>query len=295
VKLSELGEDKLIHRLTRHLDAASNVVVGIGDDCAAVQQPGRNDLLLLETDCLIENIHFLRSAQPARVGWKALCRNISDIAAMGGRPEYALITAALPSDLELSYAEGIYRGIQKAARKYGVTIVGGETSSSTSGIFLSIALTGTVEPDRIRKRSTAHVGDALYVTGKLGGSLGGRHLRFEPRLAEGRWLAAQKAVTAMMDLSDGLGSDLPRLASASGTSFDVDKNLLPRHRGASPKQAWADGEDYELLIAVSSKTETKLTTAWKRQFPNLPLTRIGRLTPKTPHPQAPQGFDHFRK
>jgi len=292
VKLSDLGEDRLIERLTAGLPTGSEVVVGIGDDCAALRQPGSKELLLLKTDCLIEDIHFLRSARPAEVGWKALCRVLSDIAAMGGRPGHALVTAAFPKDLDVRYAEGIYRGLRKAAERYGSLIIGGETSASTSGIFLSIAMTGSVLPTRIKRRDTGRAGDSLYVTGKLGGSIRGRHLRFEPRVEQAGWLARRAAVTAMMDLSDGLGSDLPRLAKASGLGYEVEPLSLPLHRGCTTENAWSDGEDYELLLAVSPKRERALTAAWKRNYPKLALTRIGELTPAATPGEA-QGFDHF--
>jgi thiamine-monophosphate kinase len=162
--------------------------------------------------------------------------------------------------------------------------------------FLSVSLTGTVPEKRLKLRGGAKPGDLICVTGRLGGSLrSGRHLRFTPRLAEGQWLGADRMVTAMMDLSDGLGSDLPRLASESGCSFRIDPESLPRHRGCPVSEALSDGEDYELLLTVSPKAWPSLMQRWETRFPRTPLTCIGRMTPRDlpPTPLAP-GYDHLR-
>lgn len=294
MKIDDLGEDQLVARLTKNLAASDRGVVGIGDDCAAMQATNGRDLLLFKTDCLLEGIHFLRTARPDQVGWKAVCRVLSDIAAMGGEPTEALVTAALPKDLELRYADGLYQGIRRAAEAHGVAIVGGETASSPKGIFLSVAMIGKVAPEHLKRRDGATAGDALYVTGRLGGSLASRHLTFSPRLEEGQWLGRRKSVTAMMDLSDGLGTDLPRLARASGVTFTVERASLPRHRGVTPDGAWSDGEDYELLIAVSRRGEKSLVRDWQKRFPRLQLSRIGELIAGTAA-EGGEGYDHFRK
>lgn len=296
--LSDLREDDLVERLTRRLPVGRRVVAAAGDDCAAVRVPGHNELQLLKTDCLVENVHFRRAHRPEQVGWKALCRAISDIGACGGRPDAALVTVAAPGDLPIAYLEGIYRGLNRAARRFGVSIVGGETAHSPGALFLSIALTGWVKPGRFVRRSGGRAGDALFVTGRLGGSFGadggGQHLNFIPRVAEGRWLAKKFAVHAMMDLSDGLGADLPRLADASRRGYAIDLEALPRHRGCTIAQAVGDGEDYELLFAVTVADADALAAAWRAKFPRLALTRIGTLTAKRRDrtPLAP-GYTHF--
>ncbi len=293
--MSGLSEDELVARLTRRLPAGKRIVAGPGDDCAAVRVPGRKKLQLLKTDCLLEGVHFLRGHAGEKVGWKALCRTISDIAACGGRPDAALITVAAPVDFEVGYLEAIYRGLRRAGRRYGVSIVGGETARSPAGLFLSIALTGWVPNSRLVLRSGGRAGDALFVTGRLGGSFAsGRHLDFLPRLAQGRWLARNFDLHAMMDLSDGLGADLPRLAEASRKGFTVDLKALPRHRGCTLEQAVGDGEDYELLFAVAATAAEPLEKAWKAAFPRLPLTRIGKLLAdrRQRTPLAP-GYTHF--
>ena len=285
------AEDLLLGKILKRLPASGDLILGPGDDCAVART--RGDLLLLKTDCVVEDIHFLRKDDPVRVGWKALCRPLSDMAAMGGSPHHALITLLSPPDLDPGYWVEFYKGIRKAARKFQVSIAGGEMSRQPRGIAVSIALTGSVA-GRFVARGGGKPGDALFVTGRLGGSLAGHHLDFVPRLQEGRWLARSKAVHAMMDLSDGLGSDLPRLARASGCGFDVDPAALPLRKGSDTRQALTDGEDYELLLAVAPHQADALGKKWKLAFPRVPLTRIGILNGTGTAPQDWHGgWDHF--
>lgn len=291
MKLSDLGENKVVQRLLARLGPceARRVVLGPGDDCAVVKRG--KVLELLKTDCVVEGIHFLRN-QPAQwIGWKALCRNISDVAAMGGIPKEALITVAAPADLDLRFLEDCFTGIRKAARKYDVAVVGGETSRSPGPIFISVALTGEVESRNLVKRSGGRAGDLLLVTGTLGGSIHGKHLKFEPRVAEARWLASHFPLHAMMDLSDGLGQDLPRLAEASGCGFALAMDAIPISRAAKGiQEAISDGEDYELLFAVSPATAKKILKQWAF---DLPLTVIGQLTRRSTKTKLSHGHDHF--
>lgn len=293
MKMRELNEDRLLDLLLKDLPEGRNVVVGPGDDCAAVQTPGSRDLLLLKTDCVVESIHYLPEDDPGRVGWKALCRAISDVAAMGGEPLHALVTIFSPQDFSVTYWQDVYKGLTKAAKRFGAGIAGGETSRARNAA-ISITLIGRVEMGRLLRRSGGRPGDVLFVTGTLGGSIGGKHLDFTPRLAEGRWLSARGYVNAMMDLSDGLATDLPRLAAASGCGFELDMKALPRARGCTAEQALSDGEDYELLLAVPGRQAGRLARSWRENFPKLQLTEIGRLTePGASSTALPQGFDHF--
>jgi thiamine-monophosphate kinase len=191
----------------------------------------------------------------------------------------------------------LYRGIEKAARRFDVSVVGGETSNIKGPAVVSLAVTGFVEKNRWVGRSGGKAGDDLFVTGLLGGSLRGQHLKFIPRIAEARWLAENFPIHAMMDLSDGLGTDLPRLAQASGLGFEVDEAALPRNRGCTTAQAISDGEDYELLFAISSKNSASLLSRWRKKFPRVPLTRIGRLNRKSKikNRKFPRGYVHFQK
>ncbi len=293
MKLFQLSEEELLEELLGGMASDKNVVLGPGDDCGAVRIAGSQDLLLLKTDCVVENVHFSSTLAGASVGRKALCRALSDIAAMGGVPSHAMITIFSPPDVPLAYWKSVYRGLISAARKYQVPVVGGETTSAPMRA-ISISLTGRVNARRLVRRSGGRAGDVLYVTGRLGGSIRRKHWAFEPRLAEGRWLAEHGFAGAMMDLSDGLAKDLPRLAAASDTGFQITPNTIPRSRGISFESAVSDGEDYELLFAAPKSCVKKLEAAWPRSFPKLPLTAIGRLTQKGESFQFSQsGFDHF--
>jgi thiamine-monophosphate kinase len=296
--VSPSSESELLKLISSLLPKPSrDVLTGIGDDCAVIRPMHGGNFQLLKTDALVEGIHFASGTPPEHVGWKALCRPLSDIAAMGGSPLHAMITVAAPSSYLSSEWKALYRGIGKAAREFGVSVVGGETVRSPSPLFLSVSLTGTVPKNRLKLRTEAKPGDLICVTGKLGGSLkSGRHLGFTPRLKEGQWLGSRNEVTAMMDLSDGLGSDLPKLAAESGCSFRIDPDSLPRHRGCTIAEAFADGEDYELLLTVSPKAWPSLMKHWKVHFPSTPMTCIGRMTEGdlTPTP-LPSGYDHLRQ
>ena len=292
--LAQLGEDAVVAELTRALPSRGDVRVGAGDDCAVLGAPRDVWWQLLKTDAVVEGVHFLPETEPARVGWKALGRAISDIAAMGGTPEHALVTLAVRSETTLAWVRGLYAGLRKVARAYGVAIVGGETSRSPGTAFINIALTGRVERERCVLRSGGRADDALFVTGRLGGSLAGKHLDFKPRVAESRWLGQNFRPRAMMDLSDGLATDLPRLARASGCGFELWEDRVPCTTGCTVKQALGDGEDFELLFAVSPQQAEPLAAAWRRKFPRLPLTQIGKLTAEARRPKLrTRGHDHF--
>ena len=296
IRCGELGEDRLLAQLVADLKTRPGVLAGPGDDCAVVVVPEGKRLLLLKTDCVVEGIHFLSKEKPAAVGWKAMMRTLSDFAAMSGLPQYALVTLIAPAEREVRWITRLYQGLQRAARRFDVVIVGGETSAIRGPLVISVSAAGFVEKKRCVRRSGGKTGDVLFVTGKLGGSGQGRHLKFVPRIDEARWLTQNFALHAMMDLSDGLGADLPRLAKASGVGFAIDESALPRARGASIRQAISEGEDYELLFALSPKDVDTLEKKWRRKFPRLSLTRIGHLTGHsslvTDH--SLHGFVHFQ-
>jgi thiamine-monophosphate kinase len=296
MNLSEAGEDRLLAQLLPMLSRNRSVVLGAGDDCAVVRCPQPDYLQLLKTDCVVEGVHFTAASPPVSVGWKAMARPLSDFAAMSGVPQFALVTLIVPAKRTLDWTKKIYRGLEKAARAFQVAIVGGETSSSSGPAVISVSLTGFVEKNRWVGRGGGKAGDELLVTGRLGGSLRGRHLKFTPRIEGARWLTKNFPIHAMMDLSDGLGADLPRLARASGVGFEVDENAIPRQRGCSVTQAISDGEDYELLFAVSPQDSARLLRRWRKRFPKLPLTRIGRLNSSLVirHSKLPPGYVHFQ-
>ena len=293
MKLRDFSEDRLLEILLAELPAGKNTLVGPGDDCAVVKGVGIREMLLLKTDCVVEGVHYHAEDEPQKVGWKALCRPLSDIAAMGGEPLHAMVNVLTPADRTVAYWKSFYKGLAKAAGRFGVGIVGGETSRSQRAA-VSVSLVGRVEAGRLMTRSGGKPNDLLFVTGVLGGSLGGRHLDFVPRVAEGRWLGAHGYARAMMDLSDGLATDLPRLAAASKCGFEIDPSALPKARGCDSIRAMSDGEDYELLVAVTPRLAARLRRGWKEAFPGVRLTEIGRLTePGTSSTALPRGFDHF--
>ncbi|XHR28784.1 MAG: thiamine-phosphate kinase [Chthoniobacteraceae bacterium] len=289
MKLSQLGEEALVARLTHGLPRNEGLLVGPGDDCAVVGRRNAPLWTLLKTDCVIEGIHFTPETDFARVGWKALARNVSDIAVMGGLPEHALVTVAFPGELAVEKAEALYAGLARCAGEFGISLAGGETARSPGPVFVSVALTGRVERGRCVLRSGGKPGDVLFVTGTLGGSIEGKHLDFMPRVPEARWLTEHFRLHAMMDLSDGLGADLPRLARASGCGFEL-SGSLPLTPGCSHDAGLSDGEDFELLFAASPRQAARIEQAWP--FATLPLTRVGLLTANTP-PATLHGFDHF--
>ncbi len=232
-RLGKVGEDALIALLLRELPVRRQVIAAAGDDCAVVKSPGNRNLLVLKTDCVVEKIHFQPSTNPELVGWKAMMRPLSDFAAISAIPQFALITVIVPATRSTSWVKKLYRGLRRAASRFDVCIVGGETSATRGPIVISVGVSGFVEKDRWISRAGGKNGDDLFVTGRLGASLRGKHLRFMPRINESHWLTKNFQIHAMMDLSDGLGADLPRLAAASKLGFriDVDGSLWPSVRG----------------------------------------------------------------
>lgn len=285
--LSHLGEDAALSRLLTAIPPAqSSLFLGPGDDCAIVQRDPEWDTLL-KTDALVENIHFTPDTPPRLIGRKALARAVSDIAAMGGMPEHALITLMAHRSRSIELLEGIYAGLGELAEQFGISIAGGETSAlPEDGLAISVALTGRVEHGQAILRSGGSPGDIVYVSGALGGSFeSGRHLTFTPRVQLARQLMTQGLRPhAMMDISDGLAADLPRMARASGCDFELDETALPRHSGCTIHQALNDGEDYELLLAAAPAQAAALA--------QLGLTPIGRLIPGSAH-TITGGWQHF--
>lgn len=284
-----MNELELIARLTGALPANDSVVVGAGDDCAVLEVGAGDRWLLFKTDAVVEGVHFTREAPPEQIGHKALARCLSDIAAMAGTPTAAVITIGLPREFQPERVERIYAGLNALAKQHHVAIVGGETTTNPDRLLISVATIGFVPRGKAVLRSGAQPGDAIFVTGELGGSTTGRHLEFEPRLAEARWLAAHFPVHAMLDLSDGLAGDLPHILAASRVGAELLKSAIPvsraareiSKRGDAAKPAFVaaltDGEDFELLFTVPGKTAVPLLDAWKRQFPKLKLSCIGKI------------------
>jgi thiamine-monophosphate kinase len=306
-----VNEFELIARLARSLPTNETVVAGAGDDCAVVDLGVPDKLVLFKTDAVVEGIHFTSETPPEKIGRKALARGLSDIAAMAGVPTAALVTLALPPDYDPEFVVRIYDGLNALATRFKVAIAGGETTTNPGGILISIALLGLVERGKQVARGGAKAGDAIFVTGELGGSLAGKHLDFEPRLAEARWLADHFHPHAMLDVSDGLAGDLRHILNAGQVGAEILKSALPvsraaklQSRGQKPAAlaALTDGEDFELLFTVAGKDAVRLLDAWKKQFPELKLSCIGRiiagegilLRDKTgTHRFGAPGYEHF--
>ena len=287
-----MNELELIALLTRSLPTNSSVIVGPGDDCAVLDLgiPGR--LVLFKTDAVVEGVHFTAETAPEQAGHKALARCLSDVAAMAGSPTAALVTLGLPPKFEPEFVQRIYNGMSALARRYEVAIVGGETTTNPDRLLVSIALLGSVARDEMVLRSGAKPDDAIFVSGELGGSIVEKHLQFEPRLAEAQWLAQEFSIHSMIDISDGLAGDLRHIVKASGVGAELLATAIPVSREARRRAkgqgsaktpllaALTDGEDFELLFTLPGGEAVSLLDAWKKRFPGLRLSCIGKITSK---------------
>ena len=286
----DLDELELISRLKAKLPVGDSVVVGAGDDCAVIDAgvPGRWQLH--KTDAVVEGTHFTKDADPQQIGHKALGRALSDIAAMAGTPRWATITLGLPDDFDAETVESIYDGMSALAKRHAVSLVGGETVPNPDRLFIGVSLVGEVARDKCILRSGASVGDGVWVTGELGGSIAAHLLEFTPRLAEARWLAAHYQPSAMFDLSDGLAGDLGHLlAEANDAGAELLESALPiRHEArlrareseaakSSLLAALTDGEDYELCFTLGQGQAVVLLDQFKKEFPDTPLSCIGKI------------------
>jgi thiamine-monophosphate kinase len=292
--LAAVGEKGLLRLLTgRWKTEPARVPVGVGDDCAVLRGEGKNHFLLFKTDVVVEGVHFTPQTPPALIGRKALARALSDLAAMGARPVAAVITLGVPANESVRRLREIYRGLETVAKKYRVNLVGGETTRAAQ-LFLNVALIGECRGYRPILRSGARAGDLIFVTGRLGGTQTRHHLVFEPRLAEGEWLARHRIATSLMDLSDGLGADLPRLAEASALTYQLDENAIPRNRAVTLEAACNDGEDYELLFTASPSHAKTLKKKWPFATPVHSIGVMLLRDRKSSKPLATHGFDHFK-
>jgi thiamine-monophosphate kinase len=282
-----MNEIELIEKIRKLAPKGPRIAVGIGDDCAVFRPTPIRDLLF-KTDPMIEDIHFTRDVAAAVVGHRALARNLSDIAAMGGDPQFCLVSLALPAELAentigASWIDGFYRGLMSLAKRTGTALAGGHLAKADK-IFCDVIVCGSVPRGKALLRSGARAGDALYVSGRLGRSW---ERRFEPRLALGRGLRGR--ATSCIDISDGLSLDLFRLCLASKVAAEVER--IPIARGASLDRALHGGEDYELLFTMPERLTAPPGT-----------TRIGTIVRGRPgavrfqgEPLEPRGHDHFQR
>ena len=318
--LKQLGEREVIRRLARRLPTRPDVRAGIGHDVAVVAGGGAFDWLL-KSDAVIEGRHFLPDTPARRIGHKAVGRVLSDLAAAGGEPLWALVNLVAPAATGFDRVQGVYRGLAALARRHGLAIVGGDTAEGPV-LELHVFAVGRAPRGTALLRSGARPGDRLYVTGALGGSRAGRHLRFAPRVAEGQWLRAGCWATAAIDLSDGLATDLGHIVEMSRVGAELFADKIPiaraiarspanavrkgaaRRSGRTPlAHALCDGEDFELLFTVPARRAAAFETAWRKKF-RLAVTCIGAITRRSGRidlvdvrgrraPLRGAGFEHF--
>jgi thiamine-monophosphate kinase len=333
MNLKELGEFGFIKRVGANcLVRREGVIRAIGDDAAAFAVPG-GELVLLTTDMLVENVHFLRKAASAEeLGAKALTVNLSDIAAMGGTAREAFVSLGVPSGVSVDFLDGIYTGMRQLAREFDVNILGGDTTGSGRDLILSITVTGSVKEAEMLRRDAARPGDRIVCTGPLGDSRAGLHLvlqnipadseplaavrnahiRPRPHLREGRFLAESGAAHAAIDVSDGLSSDLGHILRESGVGGRVFTDSLPisnalrefcRQFDRDPiREALAGGEDYVLLATIAPERTESLAKEFQERFEET-LFDIGEITEGggfrrvepdgTEIPVRPESWDHF--
>jgi len=314
--------------LRNRADASRFLSLGIGDDSALVRGTPRYEIVLT-CDWFLEGTHFLRDKHSAdAVGWKCLARAVSDIAAMGAVPRCFLLSLALPRELGGAWLDDFLVGLRRVARRFGCSLAGGDTTERRE-VLIDVTVVGEVRRGRDLRRSGARPGDLIYVSGRLGeAELGLRllrkrkrglslrdsrlrkHLYPKPRLELGRWLSEKRMASAMMDLSDGLSTDLRRLCEASGVGAVIESDLLPsvgvtrleRNRGVDPlRLALHGGDDYELLFTVPKSKAARLP----RALCGVAITRIGEVTQTREvivsdgngrsRVLEPRGWDPFRK
>ncbi len=297
--LASLTEAELLARVRQWLgDTCPPAPAGIGDDAAVLPNPNA-PYTLLANDAVVLDRHFTIDDDPHAVGRKLVCRNLSDIAAMGGTPAHAIIQLICPANLSIAWLQQFYNGIASTARSYNLQIVGGDctTAPKKDSFAASLSITGTAS--RPIPRTGAQPGDHLLVSGELGGSILGHHLQFTPRLNAAAWLAQQPEVVAMIDLTDGIAKDLPALLSTT-TTAQLDLAAIPiaaaahtlaKQSNQSPlHHALCDGEDYELLIAVRTQSITNFTQRWHTNHGFPKLTAIGTILNRT-HDNQPEITD----
>ncbi len=308
MRLGEFGEGALIRRIRERFQSPE-AILGIGDDAALVELPPGHSVVFC-SDLMVEDTHFIRRLHPPdSIGYKCVAVNVSDVGAMGGIPMFFVISLAAPADLELDWADGFYTGVQQACRDFHVSLVGGDTSSAKS-IFADVAMIGRIRTGTAIRRSGARPGDKIYVTGTLGASTIGlrqlqsgnvsdpsvkRHLYPTPRHGVGA--AVSDRAHAMIDISDGLSTDLAHILSESGVSARIHQDRLPRAEGAGETEALHGGEEYELIIVAPELPDV---------IEGIRVTPIGEIVPSTGEHRIllvdntsgesviqPRGWDHY--
>lgn len=333
MKISKLGEFGIIQDLIapEFKELVQQHMTGIGDDCAIIPINDKTSHIFT-TDMLVENRHFLRGKiSPFQLGYKSLAVNLSDIAAMGGTPRASYLSLGLPSDIEISWVEEFMKGYKSLSAEFNVPLLGGDTTSSDDTIIINVGVNGEIHHEKIKRRSEARSGDLICVTGHLGNSAAGlkmllsdipvstanedillQHLMPRPHVPEGLWLAESKSVHAMIDLSDGIGSDLMHILKASGVAAHIALEKLPFSDALvrlAQDQNWeaqelavSGGEDYVLLLTVSADAYENMAKSFRESF-NSALYCIGSIEKAAPRVRytyngkeqdsSKTGFRHF--
>lgn len=282
-----MGELDFIKWIKENTKSKKPVLVGVGDDSAVIDI-SKNKSLIISTDTLLDGTHFIQNdCTPKLIGQKAITSSISDIAAMGCRPDYALVSISFPNNTDESYCKEMFSGIISTSHKYGLQIIGGDVVSGDCPLNINITVIGASISEEPIKRSGAKVNDVIMVTGNLGGAILGRHMTFEPRVFEGVSLNKRFMINSMIDISDGLLIDLFHILEESNLGAVIDEQTIPissdayklsRKTKKSPLcHALTDGEDYELLFTVS---ETTAYDILKTTDFSVNLTQIGRIRKK---------------
>ncbi|RKX77147.1 MAG: thiamine-phosphate kinase [Spirochaetes bacterium] len=335
MKLSDIGEFGFIDRVASLFkEKLASGVMGIGDDCAVIPQPG-GEALLITTDTLIDGVHFLIGRiPPFDLGFKSLAVNLSDIAAMGGSPSSVFLSLGIPKDTEIAFLELFLKGFYELSKRHGVQLLGGDTTGSPEPFMVNVVVLGKVSLSKVKLRSSAITGDVVCVTGELGDSGGGlrlildnieatdeesryligKHYRPWPHIEEGKWLAEKPGVHAMMDLSDGIDSDCMRIAEQSRCGMEIYLEKLPisealkktasRYNWDAFEIAATGGEDYCLLFTADGNKYEEINSSFKAKF-GRPVYPIGKITDRLKQIKyfehgkevslRPHGFDHFKR
>lgn len=255
--VSKLGEFGLIRRFKKSIGLDASVIKGTGDDCAVIKF-NKNHYLLFTCDMLVEEVDFTLKDSPYLIGRKAIAVSVSDIAACAGLPRYCLISLGIPKQTPLKFIDKLFKGMSAVARRYKINIVGGDLSRARR-LTIDVSMLGMVEKKYLVLRSGAKKGDVIFVSGALGGSIRGKHLKFTPRIKEARFLVKNFKVNALIDISDGLAGDLSHILEESRLGALIYEDLIPLSKEARGlDEALYMGEDFELLFTLSRPQAKKL-------------------------------------
>ena len=274
--IKKIGEFGLIERFKKNIKTDPSAVVGSGDDCAVLKF-NKDKYLLYTTDMIVEGVDFKKDEDPYLIGRKAVAVSISDIAACAGVPKYCVISAGFKKNTKVSFTDRLMKGITDIAKEFRINIVGGDLSSSSATI-LDVSMLGIVEKNNLLLRSGAKEKDIIFVTGPLGGSIKGKHLRFKPRIDEARFLAKNFKINSMIDISDGLIADLFQILAPSKKGAVIYEDLIPISKDAKNlDDALYSGEDFELLFTSPPDSANKIISSKnnsKERFSFIPIGQI---------------------